>query len=138
MAEPFNRAAMRNAQRRLLAVPERGMREAVTAVALATERQAKINASVGAHRKGTKTPATRYSTGPARISGNLLRNVTHQPVVRSGTVYSTRVGVARGAPYGKWVEALGYEFMAPSAHYAETVLVPIAVVALRRGIATTR
>jgi hypothetical protein len=109
----------------------RAMTATVTAVALAGEKQAKINASTGAHRKGTPTPATRGVTGPSKVSGNLVRNITHEPVRQVGTLIETRVGVASGAEYGKWVEALGYEFMAPTARFLRTVVIPIAEASFR-------
>lgn len=101
------------------------VRRGIEAAALAGERQAKINASAGAHRKNTPTPATRYVTGPARISGNLVRNITHDRVTRTGTVFVSKVGIAGGAPYGKWVEALGYEFIKPTYGFLEEIVVPI-------------
>ncbi|MFI0914231.1 hypothetical protein [Streptomyces abikoensis] len=66
------------------------------------ERQAKINANVGAHKAGTPTPA-RPGTGPAVISGTLRRSITHSPVVPSGTGWETRIGTAVGftPPYGR-------------------------------------
>ncbi len=131
MAEHLSVAAMRRVTAAITERGQLGMREALTAVALAGERQAKINASVGAHRKGTKTPATRYETGPARISGNLVRSVTHEPVVQAGTVFTTKVGVAGSAPYGKWVEGEGYAFMLPTAKFLKGVVVPIAETAMR-------
>lgn len=136
MAERLTVASMRQVTERITAAGQVGMREAVTAVALAGERQAKTNASTGAHRKGTRTPATRYQTGPARISGNLVRSVTHTPAVQSGTVFTARIGVAGSAPYGKWVEAEGYAFMEPTARFLRSVVVPIAEEALRTSIRT--
>lgn len=67
------------------------------------EKQAKINASAGAHRYGTPTPA-RPGTGPAVISGNLRRSITHSPMALVGpSVWETRVGTAVGfyPGYGK-------------------------------------
>ena len=52
---------------------------ALTMLAGVIEKQAKINASAGAHRYGTPTPA-RPGTGPAVISGNLRRSLTHTPL----------------------------------------------------------
>lgn len=66
-------------------------------IALALEKQAKINASVGSHGYGTPTPA-RAGTGPAVISGTLRRSITHEPVRMLGPGhYQTRVGTGVGA-----------------------------------------
>lgn len=77
-------------------------RRVLTQLALAIERQAKINASVGAHKRGTKTPAS-PGTGPAVISGTLRRSLTHSPVVFTGGGWETKVGTAVGftPPYGR-------------------------------------
>lgn len=74
----------------------------LTQLANAIERQAKVNASVGAHRRGTPTPA-RPGTGPAVISGTLRRAITHSPVVFVGGGWETKVGTAVGftPPYGR-------------------------------------
>jgi hypothetical protein len=68
---------------------------ALTSVALAVQKQAVINASTGAHPYGTKTPAWPGS-GPARISGTLVRSITHTGVQRTAIGWETRVGPARG------------------------------------------
>ena len=77
-------------------------RVALEPVARAIERQAKINASVGRHKRGTPTPA-QPGTGPSVISGTLRRSITHSPIVQSGTGWETRVGTAAGfsPPYGR-------------------------------------
>ncbi|MFE9127104.1 hypothetical protein ACFYOF_17065 [Streptomyces sp. NPDC007148] len=74
----------------------------LTQLALVIERQAKINASVGAHKRGTPTPA-RPGTGPAVISGTLRRSLTHSPVIFNGRGWETKVGTAAGftPPYGR-------------------------------------
>ncbi|MDX3243663.1 hypothetical protein [Streptomyces sp. ME18-1-4] len=74
----------------------------ITQLALAIERQAKINASVGAHKRGTRTPAS-PGTGPAVISGTLRRSITHSPVVFTGGGWETKVGTGVGftPPYGR-------------------------------------
>lgn len=76
-------------------------RFALEPLALAIERQAKINASSGAHKYGTKTPAS-PGAGPAVISGTLRRSITHSPITRVGADWETRVGTAVGftPPYG--------------------------------------
>lgn len=77
-------------------------RTVLTRLALAIERQAKINASVGAHKRGTPTPA-RPGSGPAVISGTLRRSLTHSPVVFTGGGWETKVGTGAGIspPYGR-------------------------------------
>lgn len=77
-------------------------RDVLIQLALVIEKQAKINASAGSHRYGTPTPA-RPGTGPAVISGNLRRAITHEPVRLLGpSHWQTRVGTATGfsPPYG--------------------------------------
>lgn len=101
------------------------------------EKQAKINASAGAHRYGTPTPAS-PGTGPAVISGNLRRSLTHTPLALVGpSVWETRVGTAVGfypgyggsrrTPanlYGMYLEKTGlrngarYPFLEPAFRYA--------------------
>jgi hypothetical protein len=71
-------------------------RELLTLIATALEKQAKINASAGAHAYGTPTPARRGS-GPAVISGNLRRSLTHEPIRSLGPGHwNTRVGTGTG------------------------------------------
>jgi hypothetical protein len=68
----------------------------LTTLAVALEKQAKINASVGSHKYGTPTPA-RPGTGPAVISGNLRRSITHEKVAELGPGHwRTRVGTGVG------------------------------------------
>jgi hypothetical protein len=80
-------------------------------LALIIERQAKINASTGAHKYGTPTPA-RPGTGPAIISGNLRRSITHSPITFVNGGWETKVGTAIGfpAPYGSKTPANKYGF----------------------------
>ena len=106
-------------------------RRALTLVTVAAERQAKINASSGSHKLGTRTPAVR-GTGPAIISGTLRRAITHTQVERDGLGWRTKVGMAGGvyAPYNHETPASLY------AHYLETVwdypfLMPAARFAMR-------
>lgn len=77
-------------------------RTVLTRLALVIERQAKINASVGAHKRGTPTPAS-PGTGPAVISGTLRRSITHTTAVFTGRGWETKVGTAVGfnPPYGR-------------------------------------
>jgi hypothetical protein len=121
---------------RIAAVSEVKSRSALTAVALAVEKQAKINASSGQHRRGTKTPASRGS-GPARISGTLVRSITHTPAVMGLGGWETRVGVADGlfspynhrtqsSTYGKYLETglrggSKYPFLGPAFHMVSSI-----------------
>lgn len=77
-------------------------RTVLSRLADAVERQAKINASSGAHAYGTRTPA-RPGTGPAVISGTLRRSLTHAAVTFTGGAWESRVGTAPGftPPYGR-------------------------------------
>lgn len=70
-------------------------RKATTAMAQATERQAKINVSTGAHPYGTPTPAS-PGAGPAVISGTLRRCITHTPVAEIAGGWQSRIGPAPG------------------------------------------
>lgn len=74
----------------------------LTRLALAVERQAKVNASSGSHRRNTPTPASPGS-GPAVISGTLRRSLTHSPIVFTGGGWETKVGTGVGMtpPYGR-------------------------------------
>lgn len=114
-------------------------RLALEPLALAVEKQAKINASSGAHLYGTKTPAYPNS-GPAVISGNLRRSITHTPIKLGSQGWETKVGTAvgfypsgHGYPqtgkktasnkYGYYLETglkngTKYPFLAPAFHFA--------------------
>lgn len=70
-------------------------RAGLSALGLAVEKQAKINASTGSHRYGTPTPAT-PGTGPARISGTLVRSITHTTPVPAAFGWEMKVGLAAG------------------------------------------
>lgn len=70
-------------------------RIALTPVADAIIRQAKTNASVGSHAYGTPTPA-RPGTGPARISGTLVRSIDRGPVTRHLLGWAVQVGMTAG------------------------------------------
>jgi hypothetical protein len=76
---------------------------ALTPVALAVEKEAKQNASNGSHARNTKTPASPGS-GPAIISGTLVRSITHTaPTIGGLGAVEVRVGPAGGlySPYDK-------------------------------------
>lgn len=118
---------------RLSAEGEVRGRVALVPVALAVERQAKINASNGQHKYGTPTPA-RPGNGPARISGTLVRSITHSAVSRTPTGWEVLVGTAVGLyptynrktpanKYGRYLEIEGagrsralYPFLGPAFH----------------------
>lgn len=76
-------------------------RLALEPLALAVERQAKINASNGRHQYRTKSPAS-PGTGPAVISGTLKKSVGHTPIEKSLDGWETKVGPTLGftPPYG--------------------------------------
>ena len=118
-------AELQRYYRQRSAAAERGLSRTIAAVAAAGDRQATLNVSNGSHKKGTPTPATK-GQGPAVISGNLRRNVGHTRVHRVGTTLIAKIGVARGAPYGKHVEKLGYPFMRPVVGFLKTIVIPVA------------
>lgn len=124
---------------RLAVEGNRRSRFALEPLALAIEKQAKINASVGAHPYGTPTPAW-PGTGPAVISGTLRRAITHSPITFVGDGWETRVGTAVGAyppyggpgrqpanSYGYILEVTGlrdgtrYPFLLPAFHFVSAV-----------------
>lgn len=75
---------------------------ALEVLANTVERQAKINASNGSHKKGDPTPAT-PGHGPAVVTGNLRRSITHETAYE-GVDLVKRIGVARTAEYGRYLE----------------------------------
>ena len=88
-------------------------------VALAVERQAKLNAvEGGTHKRGTKTPATPGS-GPARITGALQRSI-HTEIRKGFGTYEASVGptmiysraVELGSP--RWPSGVKYPYMIPA------------------------
>lgn len=129
---------------------QRRTRIALGPIAAAIERQAKINARNGSHKYGTPTPA-RPGEGPSRVSGNLGRSITHDPITEVGTGYETKVGTAAGfyppyprssrsggAPkrtpankYGWYLETgklrnhASYPFLKPAADYVFKVAAPL-------------
>lgn len=115
---------------------------ALAVVGTAVERQAKINASTGSHPYGTPTPA-HPGTGPARISGTLVRSITHTDPALDAFGWSMKVGTAAGLyptyrslsgatftsktpanKYGYYLEVTGirngarYPFMGPAVDFA--------------------
>lgn len=136
----------------------RGAGKALTALAYVVEKQAKINVSTGSHRYGTPTPAS-PGRGPAVISGNLRRSITHDRVSRGADGnWSTRVGPAAGfyppyphrgrgggAPhrtssdkYGYYLEhglrnGAKYPWLKPAAEFAQRTAEPVIAAAFAAG-----
>lgn len=124
-------AALRAVFAHLAATSEVAAAAGLEPLAAAVERQAKINASSGEHRRGTPTPA-HAGSGPARISGTLVRSLTHTRPQRTATGWECRVGTATGlyAPYNRRTPAnrygyylehglrngAKYPFLGPAAH----------------------
>lgn len=119
----------------------RRSRIALTPVADAVVRQAKINASTGSHAYGTPTPASR-GTGPARISGTLVRSIDRSTVTRQVYGWLCQVGTTSGqyptyrsrnpsSRYGRILELEGcrdgstYPFLYYAAEFAFTRVAPI-------------
>lgn len=115
---------------------------ALAVIGTAVERQAKINASTGSHPYGTPTPAWPGS-GPARVSGTLVRSITHTDPALDAFGWSMRVGTAVGLyptyrtlsgsvftskvpanKYGYYLEVKGvrngvrYPFLGPAVNFA--------------------
>lgn len=86
---------------KLVAEGDNRSRLALEPLAAAVEKQAKLNASSGAHKYGTPTPAFKGS-GPSVISGTLRRSITHTPIKLGAEGWETKVGLGVGfyAPYG--------------------------------------
>lgn len=106
----------------------RALAMTLTAVTLVAERQAKINASTGTHRRGEPhVPGT--GPGPNRVTGNLVRSITHTPLIISGPDLLRRVGTASTAPYGEWLETglrngATYPFLADALRFAARIALP--------------
>lgn len=122
---------------------------ALTPVALAIENEAKRNASQGSHAYGTKTPA-RPGGGPARISGTLVRSITHSnPTVSVTGGISIRVGPEGGlysphnrrtpsSKYGYYLETglrngSVYPFLKPAFHKVGPEAARVSFAAVFRG-----
>lgn len=113
-------------------------RRVLLQLALAIERQAKINASTGSHPRGTKTPAS-PGTGPAVVSGTLRRSISHSPVIFNGGGWECKVGTAVGFTpprgrtpanlYGLYLETglkngATYPFLKPAFEFGVRVVAP--------------
>lgn len=119
--------------------------EVILRMALAVEKQAKINLSGSSHQYGTPTPA-RPGTGPAIISGTLRRSVTHSTPTPTGLAsWQAKVGLgggfyppyARGASktdsahYGRYLETgdtrngAAYPFLGPAAKFGHRIAGPV-------------
>jgi hypothetical protein len=110
--------------------------EAMVPLALAVERQAKINASSGEHALRTKTPA-HPGSGPARISGTLVRSITHSEAKPTAGGWEIKVGTASGlysyynrrtpsSKYGYYLETglrngTKYPWLGPAVHMVDHV-----------------
>lgn len=124
-------AAMRAIFARLDATAQGAIAAGLEPLAAAVERQAKINASTGEHPRGTPTPA-HPGAGPARVSGTLVRSLTHSGPERTTGGWECKVGTATGlyAPYNRRTPAnrygyylehglrngAKYPFLGPAAH----------------------
>jgi hypothetical protein len=124
-------------------IAEAGVRAqaAMTVTGTAIERQAKVNASSGEHRRGTPTPA-RPGSGPARISGTLVRSITHSEVMATAYGWEMRVGLAGGlypnygskakrtasSKYGEYLEkgmlrnGSAYPFLGPAVTFGSKIV----------------
>jgi len=121
------------------------LRNGLTALALATEKQARINASSGSHKRGTRTPASPGS-GPARITGTLVRDITHSAPEWSGLDLFMKVGMGAGivgpgsrtptSKVGLYLETglrngAVYPFLGPAVQFARSILVPTIAASFR-------
>jgi hypothetical protein len=125
---------------------------ALTAIALGLQKQAVINASTGAHVYGTKTPAW-PGTGPARISGTLVRSIAHSGVRQIASGWEVRVGLIHGQyptyrtsggsytsktpshEYGEYLErglrnGATYPWLLPAFHHAIRIVTPVVMAKL--------
>lgn len=140
--------AIRRTMLELATITEARLPAALTAIADAVVKQAVINASTGAHPYGTPTPA-RPGTGPARISGTLVRSITASQAQATALGWEIHVGLTRGlyptyrgptgsftsktssAEYGEYLETGGlrngaaYPFLLPAFHHAVRIVTPI-------------
>jgi hypothetical protein len=113
-------------------------RRVLTGLANVVEKQAKTNASSGSHAYGTPTPASPGS-GPARISGTLVKSITHTDIVPNGLGWECKVGTGAGftspysktpsSKYGLFLETglkngATYPFLKPAAKFGWTVAAP--------------
>lgn len=136
----------------LAAVTEAKMPAALTAIAQAVQKQAVINASTGAHPYGTPTPAW-PGTGPARISGTLVRSIAHSTVNRTAAGWEIRVGLIHGLyptyrtprgqftsktpshEYGRLLEeglrnGASYPWLLPAFHHGTQIVTSVAMLKL--------
>lgn len=111
MPAELSPAALRIVFARLGATAEGAIAAGLEPLATAVERQAKINASTGQHRRNTPTPA-HPGAGPARISGTLVRSITHSRPERTADRWECKIGTATGlyAPYNRRTPANRYGY----------------------------
>lgn len=112
MAQLLTPQAVRSLFDRLRSDVEQNMTQAVQDGAAAMAAEARKDASVGSHRKGSRTPARRGSTGPSVVSGRLRAEVAASAVSRKGDSASATIGSR--AAYAKFVSAQGYQFLQPA------------------------
>lgn len=124
----------------------------LTPIALMVEKQAKINASNGEHKRGTPTPSPGDPTGPARVSGTLVRAITHTEPRPSADGWEALVGMAAGlypdynrhtpsSYYAYCLEVLGvgddrhrFPFLEPAFTYAVHVGVDVVYREIFKGL----
>ena len=93
MPEPLNGPALGEWLAAKIVKGEITMRTGLTTLGERMEARMKDNASQGEHQRGTQTPASPGS-GPAVISGDLRRSITHTPIESISGLLQTRVGPA--------------------------------------------
>ena len=138
--------AMTRVMLELAAVTDIKLQAALTAVAEAVRKQAVINASTGAHPYGTPTPA-RPGTGPARISGTLVRSIAQSDLKRTPTGWEIRVGLLHGLyptyrghrgaftsktpshEYGGYLEPR-FPWLLPAFHHGVHIVTPVVMAKL--------
>ena len=142
MSEPLLPDGLSHALGEMLKSAEGATRLGLTRLAEGVETRAKLHASEGgAHKYGTPTTA-RKGSGPAVVSGDLLRSVTHSEIENTGQGFVTRVGpadiphrthapkrprsgahkpAASSAEIGRYVEKMGYPWLTTAADDAFAV-----------------
>jgi hypothetical protein len=97
---------------------EKAAQYAITVTGLAVERQAKINANTGTHKKGEPRSG---GPGPNVVTGNLRRSITTQSRYGFGTYIaevSATMSYARHVELGgpNWKPGVKYPFLGPAAN----------------------
>jgi hypothetical protein len=96
---------------------EKAAQYAITVTGLAVERQAKINANTGTHKKGEPRSG---GPGPNVVTGNLRRSITTKSRYGFGTYIaevSATMSYARHVELGgpNWKPGVKYPFLGPAA-----------------------